>query len=656
LLPVWGVAFVRQFLNFCLPTLLAPGNIPALALALPTRLVLLTHSSDVPLIAQHPAWHQLAQHCDTELQHIDDLIVDGNHHAAITLAYVRALRAAGAALRDTAFIFLVADYLLADGSLRSVLDRIQGGASGVLAGSLEISTAAAAPLLARRGAASHELVLPPRVLVDWALAHVDPRSAANIVNTGLLHDAETNRLFWSVDKHTRIGRFYLLHMIAIRPEVSDFVVGAPCDYAFIPELCPSSNVAVLTDSDDYLAVELQRGAARQLHSGPTSPTRLARSLSQWTTARHRQNADATLVFHARDVPEKTGETSAVASRFIGEIGKALTREPQPHRGHPSWIGMMALQRAGGGLPEDYEHVVSSTASRETASERTTSRLWRLRLGVLGHPPNVTACHPRWPDFHAVYLALRSRLRSGDRLLVLSASAPSFARWLKPLCPEITASEWELLPNFRDASRGSAPLFDACLWVPEREQLDNPAASLDRIVQALNPEGRLLIFAVEDLDADPLDAIRICTGLASARQFALCMGKIYYIPVGRLRRALARALAATMRAQRGRSRVFLPILLAACALIVGAVSVGNLAIWRRRSSMPTRGNWSSILLVGDRAQHAKPAIAGQNGLRNEAPKSTSAHRAGGLSADVADVEVLPAAIGMVEKGVGRARRR
>src|SRR5262245_33505475 len=107
LLPVWGVPFVRRFLDFCLPTLLAPGNIPALAQALPTRFVLLTRSSDVALIVQHPAWRQLAQHCDTELQHIDDLIVDGNHHAVITLAYVRALRARGAALRDTAFIFLV---------------------------------------------------------------------------------------------------------------------------------------------------------------------------------------------------------------------------------------------------------------------------------------------------------------------------------------------------------------------------------------------------------------------------------------------------------------------------------------------------------------------------------------------------------------------
>ena len=35
LLPVWGYRFVRQFLECCLPTLLAPGNVPALAGTLP---------------------------------------------------------------------------------------------------------------------------------------------------------------------------------------------------------------------------------------------------------------------------------------------------------------------------------------------------------------------------------------------------------------------------------------------------------------------------------------------------------------------------------------------------------------------------------------------------------------------------------------------
>ena len=44
LLCVWGYSYVRQFLECGLPTLLAPGNVPALAAALPTEFIVLTLS------------------------------------------------------------------------------------------------------------------------------------------------------------------------------------------------------------------------------------------------------------------------------------------------------------------------------------------------------------------------------------------------------------------------------------------------------------------------------------------------------------------------------------------------------------------------------------------------------------------------------------
>ena len=442
-MPAWGSAFVRQFLDFCLPTLLAAGNIPALARALPTQFVLLTRSSDVAVIAEHPAWQHLTKCCETGIQTIDDLITDGNHHATITLAYTRALRASGQAIRDTVFLFLVADYLVADGSLSAVLRRIQAGASGVLAGSLQIAAEAAIPLLRERLRMSNcVLSLPPRLLANWAVTHLHPNSAGSVVNTSLLHNADTNRLFWSVDRNTLIGRFYLLHMIGIRPEVTDFVVGAPCDYSFIPELCPSNRVEVLTDSDDYLAVEMQardRGA-ESLRWGPLLPSKLARSLSQWTTARHRQNADMTLVFHAADRPVSIADADAMASAFITEVGKALAPIPRPHRGHPFWIGMMALQSVGG-TPASDDDDLARLLGAAASIGGLTRLLWRLRLQMLGHPPKVTVWHPRWPDFRSVYAILKNRLGRTDRLLVVSAAPRAFTQWLKPLCNTVESIEF-----------------------------------------------------------------------------------------------------------------------------------------------------------------------------------------------------------------------
>jgi len=313
LMPVWGYRFVGQFLEFCLPTLLAPGNIPAIAGMLPCRFVLLSSEADESMIRSHPAWHHLERVCAAEIQRIDDLITDGNHTATITLAFARAVRQAGDAMLDTCFIFLVSDYLVADGSLATVVGRIRQGASGVVAGNFQIVAEDAVPLLRRRvDPASTAIVLPPRELVSWSLAHLHPATVANIVNFGLSHNAHTNRLFWRVDENTMIGRFYLMHMIGIRPEVTDFVVGSSCDYSFVPEMCPSGHVVALTDSDDYLVVEMQprEHESKWLLPGAIEPQALADSLSEWTTAQHRGNVAYSLVYHAEKIPQKLPQMAA----------------------------------------------------------------------------------------------------------------------------------------------------------------------------------------------------------------------------------------------------------------------------------------------------------------------------------------------------------
>ena len=104
LVPVWGTAYTSQFLEISLPTLLSPGNLPSLAKALPCKLVFLTSSTDAADLKDHAAIHYLRSVCDVEISVIDDLITGDNFYSTtITLAYARAVRAAGDAMLDTCF-------------------------------------------------------------------------------------------------------------------------------------------------------------------------------------------------------------------------------------------------------------------------------------------------------------------------------------------------------------------------------------------------------------------------------------------------------------------------------------------------------------------------------------------------------------------------
>src|SRR5689334_1440791 len=283
LVPVWGTSYTSQFLEISLPTLLSPGNLPSLAKALPCKLVFLTSSTDAADLNDHAAVHYLRSMCDVEISVIDDLITGDNYSTTVTLAYARAVRATGDAMIDTCFFFMISDYIVADGSLANVLKRMQDGYSGVVAGNFQVVEETGKDSFFKTfDSGRPQVIIEPRKLMHWAIDHLHPMTLANMVNFPLCHSVHSNRLFWRVDDNTLIGRFYLMHMIGIRPELTEFIVGSSCDYSFIPEMCPSGNVHVLTDSDEYLVVEMQkRGHERNfVRLGPVKQQIVVESLAE----------------------------------------------------------------------------------------------------------------------------------------------------------------------------------------------------------------------------------------------------------------------------------------------------------------------------------------------------------------------------------------
>ena len=103
-------------------------------------------------------------------------------------------------------------------------------------GNFQVAREDATAVVGRASLQADNAPLPckPRELMEWALNHLHPATLANTVNIPFYHNSHTNRLFWRVDGNTMFGRFYLMHMLCVRPEVTDFVIGSSCDYSFVP--------------------------------------------------------------------------------------------------------------------------------------------------------------------------------------------------------------------------------------------------------------------------------------------------------------------------------------------------------------------------------------------------------------------------------------
>jgi SAM-dependent methyltransferase len=593
LMPVWGYQFIGRFLEFCLPTLLAPNNIPAIARELPCRFVLLSSEVDESIIRSHPAWQKLERHCACEIQPIDDLITQGNHTATITLAFERALRQSGEAMRDTCFIFLMSDYLVADGSLETVLRTIETGANAVLAGNFQIIAEDAAPLLRQHAdLESHEIVLPPRYLVRWSLAHLHPATVANTVNFGLIHNAHINRLFWRVDEDCLIGRFYLMHPIAIHPETSDFVVGSSWDYSFVPELCPSGNIAALTDSDDYLVVELQprNYEWENLRPGPIIAAELAQSLAEWTTVHHRRNVAQTVVFHAADRPAELAQFVVQSAAFVESVRQSLVAPPLDHRLHPYWIGSIAVNRRRSHRPlgkADWSFLL-----RERA-DRSRSSFPRLQAKLFGSPPEVTRLHPLWPDYRLPLNALNDILSSNGRVLVVAHDAEPFAQWLVGAPGGVVTMNSDHLLQLTHVQYSTlAGTFDACVLFSGDAMLNQSDVLIEHIAPLLKSKGRLVFMVTNSLSALDVDEF--------GRNFASQAGRllnrsvwiedIQYVELSPRRSAIRHAMTG-LAVQSGRMQF-----LAAAAAVPVALANYLANVAARSSSTPPLGAWSSVCLT------------------------------------------------------------
>lgn len=611
LMPVWGYRFVGRFLEFCLPTLLAPNNIPALARELPCRLILLSSENDVALIKSHPTWQKLAQVCTAEIQLIDDLITESNHTATITLAFERALRQAPGGMRNTCFFFLMSDYIVADGSLLSALATIRSGARGVFVGNFQVTAEDAAPLLRSiAGPGSSEIVLKPRDLLQWSLGHLHSATVANIVNIGLTHNAHTNRLFWRVDENTLIGRFYLMHAIAIHPEVEDFVVGSSWDYSFIPELCPSGRVATLTDSDDYLVVELQsRGyESDNLRPGPITAAELAIGLSEWATERHRNNVEQVLVFHAADKPPALTAVIAQSNAFINAVRDVLSAPALPHRNHPYWVGSAAVNRFRSNRPlngQDWKYLLSDPG----ISPPSQTKFAELRVRLFGHRPDLTRLHPSWPDYVLVNKAIHDTLSAGGKILLVSGDPKAFARWAAHAIGDIfTLGFDQLLVPSRHAYTSLLDTLDCCLIVIDELQLELLDLLLGRALPLIRPNGKIHVLAINPGSTETAIQFSRSFTREAARVLQQGVGAVdvYYVPSTRYRWSLRTRLSALLASTENASFVRLPFIFAAALATAFALFLANQRTKAIRGSPPV-GIWSSVFLTVRRAKGTKPPL-------------------------------------------------
>jgi hypothetical protein len=343
---VWGEKYIQNFCELSLPSFMAPGNLPALAQASKLEVLIMSQSKDFHAFEKYPAFRNMKSQIKIRFVPIDDLIPGNIYGVTLTLAYARPILALGKKMLDYHFVFMNADFILADGSLRTLGRQLSNGAEVVLAPSLRV-TAEKTETLIRKKVQNDQSVLQiqPREFLRLAMPHLHPTTLAKVINFEDYHTVHPNQLFWKVDDHTLLARYFLIFMLAIKPQRVVRKINSWCDYGFVPEFCPQSPLKVLGDSDEFLMVETQEKQKERelLRHGPLSADTIKESLGEWLTFGHFKNFQHQIVYHATDLPKTISKAQEKFEQFIQKIPFANMRF-KPHKNHYYWKSGLACWR------------------------------------------------------------------------------------------------------------------------------------------------------------------------------------------------------------------------------------------------------------------------------------------------------------------------
>ena len=393
-------------------------------------------------------------------------------------------------------------------------------------------------------------------------------------------------MFWRVDGNTILGRFYLMHMLCVRPEITDFTIGSSCDYSFVPEMCPSGNVEAITDSDEYLVIEMQPldHEAAFLRPGPLEARRARSQVSANGRPPFTVKMRSRLVdFPCRRMPPQLEDAIAEADAFV-----ARSRATQP-----ASRALIAAIRIG-------TAPWRRSTTQPGASSATTNGVMRsafppqitgLRNGCFGvpntrscgKPPHVLPWHPDWPDFKTVLDELKPFFNDrSQRLLMLSNEPTAFTVALADNGERV--HRMRCVPFLKMKARQYAPLegkFDCCLLELPETDLRYGNELIDRIVPLLKVGGFVIVFVRNRRIVDRSGEFAQSMVRESARliRSGAIPTDVLFVPANTARRCVRRVMASLRKTMDISPWIGGPIITLGGGLLIGVSLIGNVDVLR-----------------------------------------------------------------------------
>lgn len=246
LMVVWGAPYIEVMVRLTIPTLLYPGNIPALAARHQCKVIFFTRASDEVLIREAESVQRLAELLPIEFVHFDPEAAPN-----IYLAMSDAHKAGCLSAKDEGAKVIVAspDGLFADGCCSAIARQAELGRAAVMCSGLRLLQEEVLAVLPSRISTP----IAPREMVSLTVDYLHPESERYSVESKNFYPIPS-QLIWPMGRKGFLMRSFHLHPLMIDvSKIASFeaLSEQSIDGALLGRTMDEwSDIHVVTDSDE----------------------------------------------------------------------------------------------------------------------------------------------------------------------------------------------------------------------------------------------------------------------------------------------------------------------------------------------------------------------------------------------------------------------
>ncbi|MBI4665243.1 MAG: hypothetical protein HY751_02405 [Nitrospinae bacterium] len=274
---LWGEEYTSLYLDLCLPTHLAPGNVPSVTLKADAVYKIYTTTADAERIVSHASFKSLVAQAPVDVVAVDHLFSTGGvtkSNPLMGMTWLHRMAVAEAASENAALVFLTPDMVWSDGFFNRLYELARMGKRAVMTTGFRTVKETFAPALRSAFGAGGVISAAPRQLVKLALEHAHPLMDTYFADSPNFSEAPVN-LYFRVGQEGFVAHCLHLFPAMVWPRnLGALPVGA-IDTDFLTAAVPDpADYHIVGDSDEMATFEV---SGRGKEQGPIMPNRFSLS-------------------------------------------------------------------------------------------------------------------------------------------------------------------------------------------------------------------------------------------------------------------------------------------------------------------------------------------------------------------------------------------